>query len=110
MLLVDDGIATGHTTRVAVSTAKSLGAKSVVVVAPVAPRDATLKSLGADRAVVPWVPLPGQFWAVGQAYEHFGQTEDEEVVACMRELTGQVDLRKSEGGAQSSRVNLQHSA
>jgi len=109
-LLVDDGIATGHTTRVAITTAKSLGASSVVVVAPVAPRDATLKSLGADRAVVPWVPLPGQFWAVGQAYEHFGQTEDKEVVACLRELTGEHELRKSEGNTQGTRTSLQHSA
>ncbi len=77
-VIVDDGIATGATARVACLVARELGAQTVVMAAPVAPADAiTLLQGVADRVVVALVP--DGFMAVGQFYEDFRQTEDAEV-------------------------------
>lgn len=77
-VLVDDGIATGATARAAAQVAHQLGAAKVVIAAPVAPPDAiaALRDV-ADQVVVALVP--DGFWAVGQYYDDFRQTEDAEV-------------------------------
>ena len=77
-LIVDDGIATGATARVAMVVARARGAISVVVAAPVAAAD-TIAMLAreADAVVVPLVPAG--FRAVGEHYVDFRQTTDEEV-------------------------------
>ncbi|HEY0943601.1 MAG TPA: phosphoribosyltransferase [Steroidobacter sp.] len=78
VLLVDDGAATGATMRAAVRAARSLNAKKVVVALPVASVDAyELLRDEADEVVCLAAPLG--FYAVGQWYEEFTQTTDEEV-------------------------------
>ena len=77
-LIVDDGIATGATMRVAVLGARARGAASVVVAAPVAAADTVaMLEREADAVVVPLVPAG--FHAVGVHYRDFSQTTDEEV-------------------------------
>ncbi|MBX3092901.1 MAG: phosphoribosyltransferase [Cryobacterium sp.] len=78
VILVDDGIATGSTMRAAVIALDSSGAASVTVAVPVGPADtlAEFETL-VDRVVCVNVPEP--FWAVGQAYDDFTQTSDDEV-------------------------------
>ena len=77
-LIVDDGIATGATMRVAVLVARGRGAASVVVAAPVAAADTVaMLEREADAVVVPLIPAG--FRAVGEHYLDFGQTTDEEV-------------------------------
>ena len=77
-VIVDDGIATGSTARVACRTARKLGAARVILAVPVAPAD-TLRSLtGPDEVVCLATPHP--FSAVGYHYRDFSPTEDEEVV------------------------------
>lgn len=78
VILVDDGIATGATMRAAISALEPAGAASVTVAVPVGPAD-TLAEFGelVDRVVC--VDVPDPFWAVGQAYENFTQTTDDEV-------------------------------
>jgi putative phosphoribosyl transferase len=80
VIIVDDGIATGATARVACQVARRLGARRVVVAAPVAPGGAALR-LGADEVVC--VLQPPQFWAVGAHYRDFRATTDAEVVALL---------------------------
>ena len=82
VVVVDDGIATGSTARAACQVARARGAARVVLAVPVAPPDWRGR-LGkfADELVCLHTPDP--FYAVGQFYDNFTQTSDEEVVACL---------------------------
>lgn len=78
VIVVDDGLATGASMRAAVSAIRKHHPDRLVAAAPVAAPEAAaqLRNL-ADEIVCPWIPR--HFLAVGEAYEHFGQTSDEEV-------------------------------
>jgi len=78
VLLVDDGLATGATMRVAAIAVRRSNPKGIVVAVPVGAKR-TCESLldVADRVVCPFQPEP--FPAVGLFYEDFSQTTDEEV-------------------------------
>lgn len=83
VVLVDDGLATGATTEAAVLAAKKRGAAGITVATPVASVAAfdRLKRV-ADEVKALWVDA--DFEAVGQYYEVFDQTSDEEVLAALR--------------------------
>ncbi len=83
-VVVDDGIATGSTARVACQVARAHGAARVVLAVPVAPRVA-IPALAdaADQVVCLTAPEP--FFAIGQWYGDFAQTTDDEVVALLRQ-------------------------
>jgi putative phosphoribosyl transferase len=78
VIVVDDGIATGSTMKAAVRALKAAGAQRVVVAVPVAPPD-TLRELESLADEVVCLQAPRMFSAVGQWYEDFSQTEDDEV-------------------------------
>ncbi|MDM0024889.1 phosphoribosyltransferase [Variovorax saccharolyticus] len=78
LLLVDDGLATGATMRAAVMAVRAGRPQRIVVAVPVASREA-LQSVGSVADEVVCVFTPEHFRAVGQWYEDFGQTSDEEV-------------------------------
>lgn len=82
LILVDDGIATGGTVRVALKALASAGARSVTLAVPVAPAAifSELRKM-CDRIVVLAVPEP--FFAVGAHYRDFSQIEDAEVRALL---------------------------
>lgn len=84
-VLVDDGIATGATARVACRIARQLGAARVVLAVPVAPRQVLRNLPEADEVVC--VTAPGNFQAVGYHYLDFGATQDDDVVALLRAAT-----------------------
>lgn len=81
-ILVDDGIATGSTARAAVDVLRRRGASRVVLAVPVAPREAVI-ALGdvADEVVA--VETPRLFMAIGQFYDDFTQTSDDEVATLL---------------------------
>jgi putative phosphoribosyl transferase len=83
VILVDDGLATGSSMHVAVLALKQKELAQVVVAVPVAPADtcAELQSV-ADKVVCAITPQP--FLGVGQWYEDFSQTSDEEVRELLR--------------------------
>lgn len=83
VILVDDGIATGSTMRASIAALKKMHAAKIVVAVPVGPPDtiSDLKSL-VDEIVC--LSTPSSFMAVGQFYEQFQQTEDDEVVQLLR--------------------------
>jgi putative phosphoribosyl transferase len=78
VILVDDGLATGSTMRVAIAALRREGAWEIVAAVPVAARS-TCETIAkeADRAVCLYTPF--DFYAVGQWYENFSQTTDEDV-------------------------------
>lgn len=81
-ILVDDGLATGLTAKAAATWLKREGAAKVVVAVPVAPADTAEEMRAyADEVVV--VDTPAWFSAVGQFYDRFGQTQDDEVEAVL---------------------------
>lgn len=78
VILVDDGLATGATMRVAIEASRRLGAAQIVIAVPVAPLH-TLEELAelADEVVCPL--RPENFYAVSLWYQTFPQTSDREV-------------------------------
>jgi len=83
VILVDDGIATGSTMRAALASVRNRRAKTVVVAIPVGP-PSTIRELeeAADRVVCLYTPEA--FYAIGQFYEDFAQTQDEEVTRLLK--------------------------
>ncbi|WP_366452088.1 phosphoribosyltransferase family protein [Cellulomonas sp.] len=80
-VIVDDGIATGSTARVACEVARHLGAARVIVAVPVAPVEAARGLPGADEVVCVWAPT--EFMAVGNHYRDFSPTSDGEVIVLL---------------------------
>src|SRR5205814_10420298 len=78
VILVDDGLATGATMRAAVKALRQRGAAKIVVAVPVGPPD-TCKEFEDEADEVVCASAPEFFQAVGQYYEDFSQTSDEEV-------------------------------
>jgi putative phosphoribosyl transferase len=83
VILIDDGLATGATMRAAVKALRQRGAAKIVVAVPVGPPD-TCKEFEDEADEVVCASAPEFFQAVGQYYEDFSQTSDDEV----RELLG----------------------
>jgi len=89
VIVVDDGVATGSTMLAAVSALRQLNAARIVVAAPVIAASSCREiQRKADEVVT--VMIPERFYAVGQWYEDFSQTSDEEV----RELLAQAARRQ----------------
>jgi putative phosphoribosyl transferase len=83
IIVVDDGVATGSTLKAALRLLRGRGASSITIAVPVGPPD-TIRELEklADRVVCLHTPAP--FYAIGQFYEDFSQTSDEEVTELLR--------------------------
>ncbi|MFJ3721190.1 phosphoribosyltransferase family protein [Streptomyces sp. NPDC090045] len=82
VIVVDDGIATGATAAAACEVVRAQGAARVVLAVPVAPPDA-VAWLRTEADEVVCLSTPRAFRAVGEWYEDFSQTPDEEVVALL---------------------------
>lgn len=78
VILVDDGLATGATMRAAIAAVHEHNAKKVVVAVPVAPAD-TAEAVASSVDETIFLAVPRPFLAVGNWYQKFGQTSDEEV-------------------------------
>ena len=89
VVVVDDGIATGHTMVGTVQAIRAEKPGKLIVAVPVA-------SPHAVRLLRPMVDellcllLPHDFRAVGQYYAEFEEVSDEEVVRLLRESAGAV--------------------
>ncbi|MBC7292235.1 MAG: dienelactone hydrolase family protein [Actinotalea sp.] len=99
-VVVDDGVATGSTARAACQVVRAHGAARVVLAVPVAPAGWDQRMAGvADELVA--VATPRAFLAIGQFYDDFRQTADEEVLACLdaaRARVGDVAADPPAGG------------
>lgn len=82
IILVDDGIATGASMKVAIQSAKSKKAAKIVVAVPVAATD-SLSEIATEVDEVVCLSTPPFFQGVGAFYNHFEQTTDEEIVSLL---------------------------
>ena len=82
VVLVDDGVATGGTAVAGARVLRARGARRIVLAVPVGPPELSTRVAEAVDEVVQ-VEAPRDFFAVGQAYERFGQTDDDEVRALL---------------------------
>jgi putative phosphoribosyl transferase len=82
VLVVDDGVATGGTAHAALETLRARGARWIVLAVPVGASDtvAELASV-ADEVVCPHAEE--SFFAVGQWYDDFTATTDDDVVTLL---------------------------
>jgi putative phosphoribosyl transferase len=78
VILVDDGLATGATMRAAAAALRQQGAAKIIVAVPVG-APSTCHELTSLVDDVVCLQSPGSFMGVGQYYEDFSQTSDEEV-------------------------------
>ena len=83
VLLVDDGLATGATAEVAAISVRQQNAGKILIATPVAsPQTVERLQRVADEVLVLFEDF--DFQAVGQYYENFGQTTDDEVIESLR--------------------------
>jgi predicted phosphoribosyltransferase len=104
IILVDDGLATGATMRAAVKAARQQHPARIIVAVPTASRD-TCEALKREADEIISVVLPEPFFAVGQWYENFTQTTDQEVrdlLAC-RHSAGDIHAEPPEGQNETCR-------
>lgn len=78
VIAVDDGVATGATMRAGLQALRARGAAKIVAAAPVGAED-SVAALAEDADEVVVLETPAWFSSVGQWYEDFGQTTDDEV-------------------------------
>lgn len=78
VILVDDGVATGGTARAGARVLRARGAHRIVLAVPVGPADLRDR-LGDDIDELVQLEAPPDFLAVGQVYDAFDQTSDDEV-------------------------------
>ena len=88
VIVVDDGLATGASMRVAIESIKALEPKQIIVAAPVASRNTCEELKDEADVLCICAVMPEPFYAVGLWYEDFSQTTDEEV----RELLTKAEM------------------
>ena len=83
IILVDDGVATGHTIKAAVRSLKQYKPQKIVVAVSVIPPEVhTVLGRQVDQIVA--LKVPDNLFAVGQFYQSFTQVEDAEVVKLLK--------------------------
>ena len=92
VILIDDGLATGATMRAAVKALRQSAATKIVVAVPVGPPD-TCREIEQQADETICLSTPEFFQAVGQYYEDFSQTSDDDV----RELLSAVQEQPASG-------------
>jgi len=94
-IVIDDGIATGGSVRAALRGVRSRAPKRVILAIPVAPPE-TVESLQPEADELVCLRMPVFFHAVGQFYEDFRQTTDEEVVELLEAARQQMASTEKE--------------
>lgn len=103
-ILVDDGIATGSTMIAALRATRAAHPARLVAAIPVAPAEgvAVLRR-EADEAIC--LHAPSMFYAVGQFYIDFAQTEDDQVIELLRRRDAELRNQGPGTGDQESRTD-----
>ena len=81
-IVVDDGVATGATTRAALGAVRVRQPKTLVLAVPVAPPDA-IEALRAEADETICLEVRADFGAIGYFYADFHQLDDDEVIAIL---------------------------
>jgi putative phosphoribosyl transferase len=97
-IVIDDGVATGATTRAALRAVRARRPKSIILATPVAPPDALAALRGeADETVC--LEVHENFGAIGQFYADFHQLDDEEVISALDRFSTEATARDDKRGA-----------
>src|SRR5213594_3195936 len=94
VILVDDGLATGATMRAAVKALRQSAAAKIVVAVPVGPPD-TCREIEQEADETICATTPEFFQAVGQYYEDFSQTSDDDVRKLLTRAEQEISRDKS---------------
>ncbi|MBY0501677.1 MAG: phosphoribosyltransferase [Alphaproteobacteria bacterium] len=84
VILIDDGIATGVTTHVAIQAIKQHKPKKLILAVPVGPKE-TIAILEKQVDDLICLEMPSHFFAVGSYYVNFPQVSDEEVITLLKQ-------------------------
>jgi predicted phosphoribosyltransferase len=87
VILVDDGVATGSTMSAALEAIRQSGARCIIAATPVIALS-TLREMRAKADEFIALVTPAGFIAVGDWYDDFSQTTDEEVRWWLEEING----------------------
>jgi putative phosphoribosyl transferase len=85
VILVDDGLATGYTMLAAIRAVRVQNPARVVVAVPIAPSE-TLDLLRREADEIVCAHTPRELFAIGQFYQDFRQTTDDQVREALREF------------------------
>ncbi len=87
VVLVDDGLATGASMLVALRALQGYDPFEIIVAVPVGSEE-VCRSLNKEADKVVCLQSPQNFRAVGEWYQHFIQTTDEEVIQLLQQSEG----------------------
>ncbi len=87
VIVVDDGIATGASVRVALKALRRKKPKALILAVPVAPAE-TIEALEGEVDEIVCLRTPEPFRAIGVHYADFHQMSDEEVIRLLVEHSG----------------------
>lgn len=94
IVVVDDGLATGATMCAAVEAVRAKSPSSIVVAVPTGSR-AAVRKLEAMADKVVCLESPASFYAVGQFYDDFRQTSDDEIRQLLKKAWQTTDSTRS---------------
>lgn len=94
ILLIDDGLATGSTMLAAVRALRVLQPLKLMAAVPVAPKS-TCDLIRPELDELICLSSPEPFYGVGQWYEDFSQTTDEEVIKLLNQAEKWSGIRKN---------------
>ena len=86
-IVIDDGIATGATTRAALRAIRMRQPKKLILAVPVGPTD-TIEAMREEADEVLCLGIYEVFGAIGEFYDDFRQITDEEVITILARFTG----------------------
>jgi putative phosphoribosyl transferase len=79
VIIVDDGLATGATMRVAVEAVKRKAPRQIVIAVPIGSKHTCAEFAAKVDALCICAVTPEPFYGVGEWYQDFSQTSDDEV-------------------------------
>jgi putative phosphoribosyl transferase len=82
VIVIDDGIATGATTRAALRAIRARKPQKLILAVPVGPTD-TIEAMREEADEVLCLEIYADFSAIGYFYEDFRQTTDQEVIGIL---------------------------
>jgi len=103
VIIVDDGLATGVTTRAVIRALRTHKPRKIVLAVPVCAPD-TAAEIRPEVDDLVCVAMPEQFHAVGAWYRDFAQTSDEEVIGLLAQSEREMAHQFNESRSQSQSV------
>jgi len=94
VIVIDDGIATGATTRAALRAIRGRQPKELILAVPVAPTD-TLAELRAEADTIICLEDHRAFGALGNFYADFRQLTDQDVTDTLARFTAETPLQSA---------------